>query len=102
MNHRTCHTSQPGSRPSAAGPWPPSPPPRRRMPGGCSALIRRSMRLILGILLITLLIPVPRLDAAAGDDAEIRIGRDYARRLEARYKVVTEGDVSERGGGLRP
>jgi len=63
-------------------------------------LIRRSMRLILGILLITLLIPVPRLDAAAGDDAEIRIGRDYARRLEARYKVVTEGDVSERVGRI--
>lgn len=53
------------------------------------------MRLILGILLIALLIPAPRLDAAPGDEAEIRLGREYARRLEARYKVVTDKSVVE-------
>lgn len=33
---------------------------------------------------------------APSDDAEIRIGRDYARRIELQYKVVTDKAVAER------
>lgn len=33
---------------------------------------------------------------APSDDAEIRIGRDYARRIELEYTVVTEPAVAER------
>ncbi|HXF82648.1 MAG TPA: M48 family metalloprotease [bacterium] len=47
------------------------------------------MRLtVLGLLLLLLASPVLR--AAPADEAEIRLGREYARRLEARYPVVTD------------
>lgn len=33
---------------------------------------------------------------APSDDAEIRIGRDYARRIEVQYRVVTDKAVADR------
>lgn len=52
------------------------------------------MRFFLALLLTVLLIPTPAATAPV-DDAEIRLGRDYARELEARYKVVTDEKVIE-------
>lgn len=52
------------------------------------------MRALL-LLLALLVLPVPALPASPADDAEIRLGRDYARRIEARYRVVTDESVVE-------
>lgn len=50
----------------------------------------------LPLLLAVLLLPVPALSASPAEDAaEIRLGRDYARRLEERYRVVTDEEVVE-------
>lgn len=53
----------------------------------------RSMILVLTALLVIGSAPAR---GAPSDDAEIRIGRDYARRIELEYKVVTDPALADR------
>lgn len=55
--------------------------------------VKRSILLALAALLIIGAAPVL---GAPSDDYEIRLGRDYARRIEIQYKVVTDAAVADR------
>lgn len=57
-------------------------------------------RVLTALLVVAALLTPVRLQAAPGDETEIRIGRDYARQLEARYKLVTETAIIERVAGI--
>lgn len=50
----------------------------------------------LPVLIALLVIGIAPVLGAPADDAEIRIGRDYARRIELQYKVVTDPAVADR------
>jgi len=58
--------------------------------------VTTSMRRVLwSVLVLTLLLPLAA-RAAPADDAEIRLGRNYAQQLEAQYRVVTDRQVVEK------
>jgi len=54
-------------------------------------------RTLVWVLILAALLTAPlSAGAAQGDEQEIRLGRAYARQLEARYKLVTDKAVTER------
>jgi len=54
---------------------------------------RVALSVVLAAVVMVSVVPVR---AAAPEDEEIRLGRSYARDLEAKYKVITEPSVAER------
>ncbi|MGH2399316.1 MAG: M48 family metalloprotease, partial [bacterium] len=54
---------------------------------------KRPILLVFAALLAIGTAPV---QGAPGDDYEIRLGRDYARRIELQYKVVTDAAMADR------
>ena len=70
------------------------------MHGDFTALIGhrlQQMRFLTILIVMSLALGVPfPAKAASADDQEIRIGQEYARRLEAQYKLVTDRAVVDR------